>query len=125
MKNMRKLLSLLLIALLAVALLAGCGGNSSNSSSSEPAEEAEEEPAEEAEEPAEELAEEGVECIIVPRKELGGVPISASNVRKAIKEDRLSDIRELVPQSTYDYFASDEAVEVVNRIRKAEEVVHY
>ena len=74
---------------------------------------------------AEELAEEGVECIIVPRKELGGVPISASNVRKAIKEDRLSDIRELVPQSTYDYFASDEAAEVVNRIRKAEEVVHY
>ena len=74
---------------------------------------------------AEELAEEGVECIIVPRKELDGVPISASNVRKAIKEDRLSDIRELVPQSTYDYFASDEAAEVVNRIRKAEEVVHY
>ena len=72
------------------------------------------------------LPEHGIECVIVPRKtEESGQVISASNVRQAIKEGRLEDIRELVPESTYKFFASDEAEAVIRKIRGTENVIHY
>ena len=49
------------------------------------------------------LPESGVEVHIIPRRELGGVPISASRVRALIREGKLDEIASLVPQSTYDY----------------------
>lgn len=39
----------------------------------------------------------------IKRKEINGVPISASLVRKLIKEDKWEEIKELVPPSTYAY----------------------
>lgn len=72
-----------------------------------------------------ELPKAGVECVIVPRKEASGTPISASTVRRCIQEGRMEDIRELVPETTYHYFLSQEAESVIKRIRMARDVVHY
>lgn len=71
------------------------------------------------------LPEAGVACHIIPRKEANGKAISASTVRSCIHDGRLEDIRSLVPETTYRYFASPEAAAVIGRIRAAEEVVHY
>ncbi len=74
---------------------------------------------------SEKLPEHGIKCVIVPRKTEGGEVISASNVRQAVKEGRLEDIRGLVPESTYDFFASLEAESVIAKIRGTENVIHY
>lgn len=71
------------------------------------------------------LPETGVACHIIPRKEADGKAISASTVRSCIHDGRLEDIRSLVPEATYRYFASPEAAPVIGRIQAAEEVVHY
>ena len=74
----------------------------------------------------EKLPKNGIECVVVPRKtEESGQVISASNVRQAIKDGRIEDIRELVPETTYRYFASAEAEEVIKRICGTENVIHY
>ena len=74
---------------------------------------------------SEKLPEHGIKCVIVPRKTEGGEVISASNVRQAIKEGRLDEIRGLVPESTYEFFASPEAESVIARIRGTANVIHY
>lgn len=74
---------------------------------------------------AEELPKVGVTCRIIPRKSLGDVPISASTVRTCIKEGDLTALGRMVPASTFDYFTSPEAAPVIERIRRAREVVHY
>ena len=74
---------------------------------------------------SEKLPEHGIKCVIVPRKTEGGEVISASNVRQAIKEGRLDEIRGLVPESPYEFFASPEAESVIARIRGTENVIHY
>ena len=74
---------------------------------------------------SEKLPKHGIKCVIVPRKTEGGEVISASNVRQAIKEGRLDEIRGLVPESTYEFFASPEAESVIARIRGTENVIHY
>ena len=67
----------------------------------------------------------GIACEIIPRKEMGGEPVSASVVRRLLQEGRLEEIRPLTPPSTYAYFASPEAAPVLERIRKAGNVAHY
>lgn len=74
---------------------------------------------------ARQLPEAGIDCVIVPRREAAGAPISASTVRKLLQKGRLEEIRALVPESTYAYFASPEAQPVLDRIRHAGDVVHY
>ena len=75
---------------------------------------------------SEKLPEHGVKCVVVPRKtEESGQVISASNVRQAVKDGRLEEIRGLVPESTYRYFAGSEAEGVIRRIRGTENVIHY
>ena len=50
-----------------------------------------------------------IKCIIVPRKnENSGEIISASNVRKLIKEENFDITKETVPESTYKYLISQE-----------------
>lgn len=71
------------------------------------------------------LPEHGIKCVIVPRKTEGGRVISASDVRQAIKEGRLEEIRGLVPETTYEYFTSAESESVIARIRGTENVIHY
>ncbi|MBR4196310.1 MAG: [Synergistaceae bacterium] len=74
---------------------------------------------------SEKLPEHGIKCVIVPRKTESGRVISASDVRQAIKEGRLDEIRGLVPESTYEYFAGAEGEKVTARIRGADNVIHY
>ena len=74
---------------------------------------------------SEKLPENGIECIIVPRKENDGKAISASTVRQALKEENWELLRELVPETTLDYFQSPEAPPVLEKICTAENVIHY
>ena len=67
----------------------------------------------------------GVRCVVLPRREAGGKPISASTVRLCLQNGDLESLRALVPVSTLAYFESDEAAPVLQRIRSAKEVVHY
>lgn len=50
----------------------------------------------------------GVEAVELPRREVGGAPISASTVRAALARDDLSALRALVPASTLAYLLSPE-----------------
>lgn len=74
---------------------------------------------------AEHLPEMGVECRIVPRLETNGRVISASTVRQAIHDGCLESVRDMLPDSTYRYFASAEGEPVCRAIRREETVVHY
>ena len=74
---------------------------------------------------SEKLPENDIECVIVPRKTDGEKAISASTVRQAIKDNDMDTLKKLVPESTLRYFESEEANEVIARIRNEENVVHY
>lgn len=74
---------------------------------------------------AAQLPENGIDCVILPRKETLGKAISASTVRAALQAGDWQTLSQLVPQTTLDYFRSSEAEPVLRRIRSAENVVHY
>ena len=74
---------------------------------------------------AERLPAAGIDFTIVPRKEAAGSPISASKVRQYLKEKNFDALGRLVPSSTLDYFKSDAAAPVLERIYHAQDVVHY
>ncbi len=61
----------------------------------------------------------------IPRLSSGGETVSASTVRQAVHDGRLEEIRRFLPQSTYDYFAGDEAAPVVAAIRSMADPRHY
>ena len=71
------------------------------------------------------LPQHGVELVVVPRKESCGAVISASTVRTAIKEENWTLLETLVPESTLRFFQSKEAAALREKIRAAENVVHY
>ena len=74
---------------------------------------------------SEKLPENGIECVIVPRKENNGIVISASTVRQALKEENWKILEELLPETTLNYFRSPEARPVIERIQTSENVIHY
>ncbi|MDD3172600.1 MAG: hypothetical protein PHF63_02830 [Herbinix sp.] len=47
------------------------------------------------------LSEKGIEVIEIPRKDIGGTAISASEVRRRINAGELEGVKELVPEYTY------------------------
>lgn len=74
---------------------------------------------------AAQLPENGIDCVILPRKQALGKAISASTVRAALQAGDWQTLSQLVPQTTLDYFKSSEAEPVLRRIRSAENVIHY
>lgn len=74
---------------------------------------------------AEELPKSDIECIIVPRLEFNGTPVSASTVRQTIHDGKIDDIKPLVPETTYNFFKSPKASEIIKRIQENENVIHY
>lgn len=74
---------------------------------------------------ARKLPQQGIECIEIPRLASEDRIISASTVRQAIHDDKLEDIRDLVPRSTYGFFAGPEGAEVCAAIRAEKNVIHY
>ena len=73
----------------------------------------------------EQLPKAGIECVIVPRKEANGKAISASTVRQCLQNGDWESLKALVPATTLEYFRSPEAAPVLERIRRAGNVVHY
>lgn len=72
-----------------------------------------------------ELPKAGIDCVIIPRKQAMDRPISASTVRQLLKEKDFESLKLLLPASTLDYFMSEEANFVMEKICQAENVVHY
>lgn len=75
----------------------------------------------------EKLPEYGINCVIVPRKtdEENGKVISASDVRQAIKNGNFETMKNLVPESTYNFFTSPEAESIIEKIKSTDNVKHY
>ncbi|AGX44450.1 [citrate (pro-3S)-lyase] ligase [Clostridium saccharobutylicum] len=57
-----------------------------------------------------------VEVIEVPRICIGNEIISASRVRKLIKENKFLEVKKLIPESTYEFLISPEAKAIINKI---------
>ena len=90
---------------------------------------------------AEKLPENGIDCIIVPRKQYidtvnkrkndtkdmpsPSFPISASTVRQAIKEENFTLLKQLVPETTLQYFESEESNPVIKKIQATKDVIHH
>ncbi len=74
---------------------------------------------------ASELPKSNIECIIVPRKEYESTPISASTVRQAIHDNNIEQIKPLVPPTTYTFFTSPQATEIIQKIQQETNVIHY
>lgn len=71
------------------------------------------------------LPENGIECIVIPRKEFAETAISASTVRQAIKNNDFESLKSLVPKTTLDYFLSTEARPTIEKIQNEKNVIHY
>lgn len=67
----------------------------------------------------------GIGCIIVPRKQIMKQPISASTVRQLIKNGNFEALKQFVPISTLNYFKSEEAAPIIERICQTKNVIHY
>ena len=91
---------------------------------------------------AKKLPANGIDCIIVPRKQYKDTknektkgtkdmssshsfPISASTVRQAIKENNFPLLKQLVPETTLQYFESEEAIPVIKKIQATKDVIHH
>ena len=57
---------------------------------------------------AQQLPAHGIDLVQVPRMEQDGCAVSASRVRKLLKEGKLAEIRDLVPPATYAYLTKDQ-----------------
>ena len=67
----------------------------------------------------------GINCCEIPRLKTHGNPVSASDVRLAIKNGDDFLLETLVPESTYQYFTSPEAALIREKIQSEKNVVHY
>lgn len=66
----------------------------------------------------EELPREGVELTILQRKSDNGTdPISATRIRRLLKEGRLEEIKPLVPETTYAFLITPEGQRVAEKLR--------
>jgi len=61
----------------------------------------------------------GVEVTEMPRKEQGGAAVSASRVRALLAEDKLEEIRPLVPETTWAFLQSSGGRSVAQRVRQS------
>ncbi|WHH60856.1 [citrate (pro-3S)-lyase] ligase [Petroclostridium sp. X23] len=59
----------------------------------------------------------GIEVVQVPRMTVESNAISASRVRKYLREGEFEKIKVLVPKTTYSFLCSQEALEIIERIR--------
>lgn len=73
----------------------------------------------------EELPKAGIDCRVIPRKEINGKAISASTVRQCLQQEDWDILKTLVPDTTLQYFSSYEAKPVLEIIKSSEDVVHY
>jgi [citrate (pro-3S)-lyase] ligase len=68
----------------------------------------------------------GIQCRVVPRRELpDGRIISASAVRQAIHDDALDSVADMLPETTLAFFRSAEAAPIIAALRREQDVIHY
>lgn len=67
----------------------------------------------------------GITIVEILRKSIDDGFISASKVRKTIKEEGVAAVKEWVPETTYRYLMSEEAKVVLDVLAQKEDVVHY
>jgi len=72
----------------------------------------------------ESLSNSNIKCIVIPRIEHEGMPISASRVRKLLQEGRAEDCRNLVTPATFHYFFTGDGEKTIKKIREAGNVVN-
>jgi [citrate (pro-3S)-lyase] ligase len=61
----------------------------------------------------------GVEVIEVNRKEINNDYISASKIRRAIKNDDMESFKEFLPTTTYEFLQSPQAKDIIEKIRQS------
>lgn len=71
------------------------------------------------------LPEAGIRCVVLPRLEQDGRPVSASTVRVAIQQGDWTTVEAMVPPSTLAWLRSPEAAPVIDAIRNAKNLVHH
>ena len=71
------------------------------------------------------LPKSGVACVVVPRYEVKGQAVSASDVRERLKHADFSKIAELVPEETLAFLKSEEARPIIEKLKAAEDVRHH
>jgi len=59
----------------------------------------------------------GVEVEVIERCEIENKAISASRVRELLKEDKLEEVRALVPQTTYEFLESSVGKDIVEKLK--------
>lgn len=59
----------------------------------------------------------GVDVKLVERMNICDKPVSASYVRELIKKGRMEEVKKLVPETTYDFLISNEAKDIIERLR--------
>ncbi|MGL6120966.1 MAG: [citrate (pro-3S)-lyase] ligase, partial [Fusobacteriaceae bacterium] len=65
------------------------------------------------------LNKQNIEVVIVPRKEFANKGISASEVRNLIKQDKTELLKNLVPETTYNFLMSKEGKEIGQKIKNS------
>lgn len=71
------------------------------------------------------LPQAGIDCIVIPRKEVNGTVISASTVRKALQDDDIDVLKNMVPETTLRFFQSKEAFPLIQKLKISRNVIHY
>lgn len=61
----------------------------------------------------------GMEVVLVPRKEIGEVAISASIVREKIKNGEIEELKSLVPETTFNFLISAEGKEIEEKLKNS------
>ncbi|MFZ7102461.1 MAG: [citrate (pro-3S)-lyase] ligase [Peptococcaceae bacterium] len=69
----------------------------------------------------ERLPEHGISVVEIERATIKDMPISASLVRKLIREDNFPEVAEYVPQTTYQFLLSGEAKPIIAKIQSNNE----
>ena len=68
---------------------------------------------------AEILPEFGISLAVMPRITSSGQAISASRVREIIRQEQWDSLKELVPETTYQYIISPEAKPIIDKIKSS------
>jgi len=66
----------------------------------------------------------GIELEEIHRLEQGGRAVSASTVRDLIRQERMDEVKKIVPETTWRYLGSAEARPVIERLKKEKDRRH-
>ncbi|KRQ86119.1 [Citrate [pro-3S]-lyase] ligase [Caloramator mitchellensis] len=62
----------------------------------------------------------GIEVRIVERKQIDNTAVSASFVRELIRKGKIEDTYKYVPETTFNFLVSDEAKEIIDKIKRSD-----